>query len=144
MTFATARLFEHSRVLSQHLTVRLICLAMAVLSGCISIEYGVKPEMAALDELVVKQATQADVLLAMGEPRGEGGAEFAEQVGQPRDIWFYEYTKSDGKTVELMILVVFFLDGVYDGYWWFTSLEEFYCKSDWNPFSTDHVKCPEV
>jgi hypothetical protein len=117
----------------------LICAAIATLAGCITIEYGADPNTGALDGLVARQSTQAEVLLALGEPRGKGGAEFAAQLGRPRDIWFYEYTKADTKTAHLKLLIVFFENDLYDGYWWFSSLEEFHCKN--YVFVT---RCPEA
>lgn len=117
----------------------LICAAIAILPGCITLEYGVDPNTGALDGLVTRQSTQADVLLALGEPRGKGGAEFAAQLGRPRDIWFYEAMKADTKTAQLKLLIVFFENGLYDGYWWFSSLEDFHCKN--YVFVT---RCPEA
>ena len=81
--------------------------AMTVLSACVTIDYGQSVDVSGLDNLEVKTSGKADVLLELGEPRGKGGAEFARQQGQPRDIWFYEHTRSDGSEVNLFLLVVF-------------------------------------
>ena len=136
---APGPLFIHDSALPQPAWIALICLATAFLAGCITVEYGVQPKTDELDGLVVRQSTQADVLLALGQPRGQGGAEFVAQAGRPRDIWFYEYVKSDGKSVRLKILIVFFEAGVYDGYWWFSSVEEIFCKP-----GVYSLRCPEA
>jgi hypothetical protein len=136
-------MIQRARLILRHLLTALTCIGAIWLAGCMPVmEYGSQVDVTALDKLEARQSSQADVLLALGEPRGKGGAEFVKQKGQPRDIWFYEYSKTDGETIQLMILMVFFLDGVYDGYWWFSSLEEIYCKRD--VFGLGELQCPEA
>lgn len=107
-----------------------LALAAAVtllLSGCTMmepIEFGYEPDFERLDSLEIGVSSKTDVLLALGQPRGEGAAEFNPQAGRPRHIWFYEYMRTINKDVDLTILIVLFEDDRYDGYWWFSSTEE--------------------
>jgi hypothetical protein len=138
---ADKQLFECRRILLHSLPAAFTCTAILFLAGCIpTIEYGSRVDVAELDKLTVRQSGKPDVLLALGEPRGKGGAEFVKQQGQPREIWFYEYTRTDGKTIKLLILIIFYLDDVYDGYWWFSSIEEFYCSAN---YFTGRLNCPD-
>lgn len=104
--------------------VALICALVMMLSACTVIEFGSEPEISRLDDLKLRVSTQSDVLLALGQPRGEGAAEFNPQQGRPRDIWFYEYFRTANKDIDLSILIILFENGLYDGYWWFSSTEE--------------------
>jgi hypothetical protein len=89
-----------------------------------SVTYGVKPQTDRLSTLVRGKSTAADVLLALGEPRGKGSARLAEEPNSARrDILFYEYLQSDGSTVNLKMLVVFMREGTYDGHFWFSSVD---------------------
>ena len=113
---------------------RLVC-AMAIValsayvSGCFSASYGTMPLTDRLDQLEIGKSERADVLLVLGEPRGEGGAELIQQRGRPREAWYYEYvtgssTMGGSTTIRLKMLVVFFENDKYDGYMWFSSVSE--------------------
>ena len=54
------------------------------------------------------------------------------QHPDPREILFFEFLKSDGRNVEIEILVVFMLHQRYDGYLWFASSERM--RVDWSIF----------
>lgn len=87
-----------------------------------TIEYGAKPQTDALETLTIASSTSDEIRLALGEPRGHGVARFAEDL-IPRDLWFYEYVKSDGRAIDLKILVVLLKENRYDGHFWFSSVE---------------------
>lgn len=94
-----------------------------LLAGCTpKVRFGSPPKVNHLDTLNPGISNTADVLLALGEPRGHGTARFSATL-TPRDIWLYEYTETDGKRVDLKMLLVFFEKGFYDGYLWFSSAQ---------------------
>ena len=96
---------------------------LGALTGCMpTITYGVKPQTDRLDKLVAGQSSAADVLLTLGEPRGKGMAHLSREL-PPRDVWFYEFVQSDGKIVNLDMLIVFLLGDRYDGHLWFDSVD---------------------
>ena len=98
----------------------------ALLSGCVSMTYGVLPNTSRLATLTPGQSRSSDVLLAMGEPRGKGAAHLSPQLPL-RNVWYYEYVKASGAmsmSVDAKMLLVFMRDDVYDGYLWFSSLEK--------------------
>ena len=87
-----------------------------------TIEYGWLPRTDPLETLRPGASTKADVLLALGEPRGHGIARFhADQVS--RDVWFYEFTHIESWRVHLKILVVFLHNERYDGHCWFSQAQ---------------------
>jgi outer membrane protein assembly factor BamE (lipoprotein component of BamABCDE complex) len=87
--------------------------------GCMpTIIYGSPLPTAGLADLTVGESTRSEVLLTLGEPRGEGGAEFSQQGGRSRDAWYYDYTISKGGAITTSYMVVFFENDLYDGYWW--------------------------
>jgi hypothetical protein len=91
-------------------------------SACISVEYGTPLITEGLESLELGKSTPADILLALGQPRGNGSMHVS-QSPEPRDLLYYEYIKSDGKNTELEILTVLIHDQRYDGYLWFASSE---------------------
>jgi hypothetical protein len=98
-----------------------VCLLLATfLSGCATMKYGVPPKVERLQSLQRGVSTKTDALSVLGEPRGRGAARMSPDQGS-RDVLFYEYAESDGAKVELKFLLVFFDDGRYDGYLWFSS-----------------------
>jgi hypothetical protein len=101
----------------------------ALISACISIKVGSPLVTEGLDALQLGESTRADVLLALGQPRGHGSV-LLSQDPYPRDIVFYEFMQSDGKNVELEILLVFVREEAYDGYLWFASSERIRTESD--------------
>jgi hypothetical protein len=92
------------------------------LNACVSIEWSEPIPTRGLDGLTLGESTQADVVLALGEPRGEGGA-VVSQEPIPREFLFYEYITSDGKRAELEILLVFMAMDRYDGHLWFAATD---------------------
>src|SRR5215472_3331316 len=103
----------------------LLMVACVTVTACAqSVTYGVKPQTDRLSMLVRGKSTAADVLLALGEPRGRGAARLADEPNSTRrDVLFYEFVQSNGSTVNLKMLVVFMRDGTYDGHFWFSSVD---------------------
>ena len=96
---------------------------VGLLAGC-TIKFGSLPRTDHLDSLMVGVSNRADVLLALGEPRGNGVARLTTELA-PRTIWFYEYFESPFTgSIDLKILVVFFDQDKYDGHFWFSSVQE--------------------
>lgn len=99
-----------------------LVLCGVVTSACISLKYGSPLVTEGLEALQLGESTRADVLLALGQPRGNGSVRL-RQDPEPRDIMFYEFIQTNGKNVELEILLVFMLEDAYDGSLWFASSE---------------------
>ena len=102
--------------------VALIALA-SFTAGCTSVTYGVSPHTERLEQLKPGESTASDVLLTLGEPRGKGAAHLAPDL-PPRDIWLYEFTKTEGTDISLKMLLVFMNADIYDGYLWFSSMDK--------------------
>ncbi len=103
---------------------RAVLIAISLwIGGCTSLSYGVSPHTERLEELIPGKSTSGDVLLSLGEPRGKGAAHLSPDL-PPRDIWLYEFTKAEGKEINLKMLVVFMSGNTYDGYLWFSSLDK--------------------
>jgi hypothetical protein len=105
-------------------------LLAGMLSACMpTMKYGVSPKVDKLGKLKVGSSSRADVLMALGEPRGRGAARFSDSaslkhgVDPYHDIWFYEYLESDGYSVQLKFLLVFVDHDQYNGHFWFSSSE---------------------
>jgi len=90
------------------------------LAGCTSVRYGAAPRIDRLHTLKPGASTTADILLALGEPRGRGMTRIAPDL-PPRTIWFYELVESDGAKVNLKFLLVLVDGQRYDGHFWFAS-----------------------
>lgn len=115
------------RVMRLLLCAGAILMFQAVVTGCVpTVEFGAKPRTDSLQGLIIGESDKSDVVVALGEPRGNGGAEFARDAGKPREIWFYEYMRSDGKNIDLEMLLVFIHDDHYEGHLWFSSTDEFH------------------
>ncbi|HEX9136233.1 MAG TPA: hypothetical protein VF905_04705, partial [Nitrospirota bacterium] len=56
------------------------------------LKLGSPPRTDQLDKLKLGDSIKADVLLALGQPQGEGVARFAVERA-PRTIWSYDYTE---------------------------------------------------
>src|ERR1700740_1566806 len=101
--------------------------ASLLIGGCVSVTYGVQPQVDRLARLSPGKSRQSDVLLTLGEPRGKGAAHLSAEIPL-RDVWFYEFAHGEGgwksTSVDLEMLVVFFQGGVYDGYLWFSSVDK--------------------
>lgn len=112
----------------QFLIIGLVLYGM--LSACTpTIKFGVQPKIEKLSSLRVGVSSRADILIALGEPRGKGAARFSDAASlkygiEPyHDIWFYEYVESDGENVQLKFLLVFVNRDHYNGHFWFSSSE---------------------
>jgi hypothetical protein len=87
-----------------------------------TIKYGSMPDTNALKaQLKQNTSNKADVLKALGAPRGYGMARLSS-VHDPSVIWFYEFTETDGRDIKLKMLLVFFEGDKYGGHLWFSSL----------------------
>jgi len=87
------------------------------------IEYGWPPRTDPIETLRVGASSIGDVLLALGQPRGNGVVRFPVDP-TPRQIWSYEQTRIDEEwRIHLKILLVFLRDERYDGHIWFSSLQ---------------------
>ena len=96
-------------------------IVLGILVGCATaIKYGSPPRTDRLKTLTPGVSVHQDVLAALGEPRGKGGARFSVDP-RLRTIWFYEYTEASGSRIDLKILLVFFRQERYDGHLWFSS-----------------------
>ena len=99
------------------------CLVLLLFLGaCVSVKWGTPIPNDALGKLKIGESTHADILLALGQPRGEGVA-LAREEPVPRELLFYEYLTGDSKTANLEILLVFVANGKYDGHIWFAATE---------------------
>ena len=67
-------------------------------------------------------STKANVLEILGEPRNSGGA-LLPGHDSPRDMWVYYYEEGNLTDDRRIFLFVFFKEGLYDGYKWFSSLQ---------------------
>jgi hypothetical protein len=69
-------------------------------------------------------STRADVLLALGEPRGYGVMRWTTAL-EPRQVWYYEYVRwqmlPGASSMDPSILLVFFTQDRYDGHLWFST-----------------------
>jgi outer membrane protein assembly factor BamE (lipoprotein component of BamABCDE complex) len=98
-------------------------LALLSIAACATnAQFGSSPRLDRLATLKRGESTDADVLLALGEPRGRGMARLSARTG-PRRVWLYEFRKEQ-KEIEQQSLLLVFLNGErFDGYLWFSSKE---------------------
>jgi len=116
----------------------IVCTACALaaalfVSACSEIRYeaGRRPDVSGLDEnLTFGASTAEDVRAALGPPSG-GGMIMLPIDGESREVWSYYYESGhmqvlDSGTVDAnmrrLFLFVYFDEGRYDGYMWFSSL----------------------
>ncbi len=113
----------------------LACLLSLLAAGCGDSYYvGTRPVTAALETtLRPGKSTPAEVLAALGEPSGRGGVMLPVLDKRARESWTYYFEKGHvrakrggGLDVDSrrIFLFVYFDDGVYDGYLWFSSLPQ--------------------
>ena len=76
-------------------------------------------DLGGLRDLKVGSSTQSDVARVLGLPGGKGAARMESH--DRRTIWFYHKLEFQGFNPGTGVLLVFFLDGVYDGHLWFQS-----------------------
>jgi len=92
-----------------------------MLGGCITtIPFGSPPRQEALERLKQGQSTPAEVLLVLGEPRGNGVVRWTP-ASRPGKVWYYEYVVLGSQRADTKILLVFFDQDRYDGYLWFSA-----------------------
>lgn len=109
----------------RHIFLRIIATTLwfgSVAACAPTVEYGVRPKTDALAKLTAAESTKEDIRLVLGEPRGRGVARFSQDP-IPRNLWYYEYIRSDGQTIDLKVLIVLLKNDVYDGHFWFSSVD---------------------
>ena len=90
--------------------------------GCAR-HWGVLPRHERLGTLRPGVSSESDVLLALGEPRGQGVMRWTAAL-EPRRVWYYEYVAYAAMgphALDPSILLVFFKQDRYDGYMWFST-----------------------
>lgn len=102
-----------------------ILLAGVLLAGCsLKMRAGNKPDMTAFEhELVPGKTTRWQAITVLGWPYGEGRA-LMPFHDEPRDVLTYYYEEGTLKDDRRLFLFVFFNEGAYEGYMWFSSLEK--------------------
>ena len=103
------------------LSILLFFLLATNISGCVpKIKYGSAPRVSQLGRLEAGVSVKADILLALGEPRGYGKLRLSPKIDK-RDIWFYEYAESKNQTIHIKYLIIFLFNEHYDGHLWISS-----------------------
>jgi hypothetical protein len=106
------------------LVLVLAMITVSLVTGCadLRIRVGKQPDVAALEQrLQIGSSTPEDVLRVLGEPQGKGrGALPIMPIAGP--VWSYYYEESTMKDSRRTILYVYFAEGRYQGYMWFSSL----------------------
>ena len=120
--------FVHCRAVSIRWALYLVFLFLLLdffsLCGCSGpvIRFGRMPDTSKLEtSLQPNISTKADVLEVLGEPRNSGGA-LLPGHDSPRDMWVYYFEEGSLTDDRRIFLFVFFKEGRYDGYKWFSSL----------------------
>jgi hypothetical protein len=111
-------------------------IAASFVTGCSRIDVisGVPPRLDMLDaELKLGQSDPDAVRAALGKPSGEG-AILLPMDPRRRELWIYTHgvgsvtmqSRQSPPTMQsrLTYLLVYFADGRYDGYMWFSSLHD--------------------
>ncbi len=115
--------------------VALACLLSLLAAGCGDSYYvGTRPVTAALETtLRPGTSTPAEVIAALGKPSGRGGVMLPVLHKRARESWTYYFEKGHVRAKQgggldvdsrRIFLFVYFDDGVYDGYLWFSSLPQ--------------------
>lgn len=105
--------------------VRTGILSVAVLSlvACaINARFGAAPRIDRLASLKRGESTEADVLLALGEPLGRGMARLSASAA-PRKVLQFELRQVQGGIGRQTVLLVFLEGERFDGYVWYASKE---------------------
>ena len=118
-------IFEQARGNRGRLVVFLALIL--ILNGCsVSMKFGRMPDTNSLTSLKQQVSTKGDVLNTLGPPRGYGSMRPYPYAGY-YDIWFYEFSEGKGgiRSIEskVKMLLVFFDKDKFDGYMWFSALE---------------------
>ena len=120
-----------------------LCLALAP-SACTKDSYGYFPDTSPLEDGLQRGvSTEAEVIERLGEPTGQGAYRLPPDH-EPRQILFYEdveigevISTGAGEIVIDMkqnMLVVFILDGRFDGFMWWSNSIIGEGKADVGPF----------
>ncbi len=119
--------------MSSVLKLAFLTFLLVALSGCATApstggRAGILPDIELLEAQLQKGiSTEADVEQLLGKPIGEGGALSGLEPDRPRALWVYgeggwSLIGLEGTTgrihVDQQLLMVFFVDGRFDGYWW--------------------------
>jgi hypothetical protein len=96
-----------------------------LLTGCsVKMRAGNRPDISAFEhELVPGVTTRWQAMTVLGWPYGEGRA-LMPFHDQPRDVLTYYYEEGTLEDDRRLFLFVFFNEGAYEGYMWFSSLEK--------------------
>ena len=104
-----------------------VALLAAPACGVTVLNVGRLPRAELLESpLRVGESTPEDVLRVLGPPAGQGQSQTPLE-GEPRAMWAYMAERSATEGTSLResrrgLLFVYFRDGRYDGYLWFSSL----------------------
>ncbi len=115
--------------------VGLACLLSLLVAACGDSYYvGKRPVTAALETMLRPgKSTPAEVTAALGKPNGRGGVMLPVLDKRARESWTYYFEEGHFKAKRgggldfdsrRTFLFVYFDDGVYDGYLWFSSLPQ--------------------
>ena len=119
--------------MSSALKLAFLTFLLVALSGCATApatggRAGFMPDIELLEAQLQKGiSTKADVEQLLGKPIGEGGALSGLEPDRPRELWVYgeggwSLIGLEGTTgrihIDQQLLMVFFVDGRFDGYWW--------------------------
>lgn len=109
------------RILPRFATLFAAWLAISMMTGCTTtMSFGTMPRIDKLESLKGGASSAREVVVALGEPRGRGLARFGAELPE-QQVWFYEYMQSDGRKVQLKMLLVFMDKDTYMGHMWFSS-----------------------
>lgn len=109
------------RVLPRLATLFAAFLGILVMSACsTTMNFGSMPRIDRLQTLTIGASNAGEVVRALGEPRGHGQSKFGPDLPE-QQIWQYEYVQSDGRKVQLKMLLVFMDKDTYVGHMWFSS-----------------------
>ena len=97
-------------------------LCALVLTGCGTVRLGTPPPVERLAALSPGVSSEADVLLALGQPAGRGVTRFAVEP-TPRTVWFYRMVQGEGQKITLSMLLVFLRSDLYEGHLWFSGTQ---------------------
>lgn len=104
----------------------LVLVIAGLVSGCadLRIRVGKKPDLGALEQqLQIGQSTPEDVLRVLGEPQGKGRS-MLPIVPTAGPVWSYYYEEGTMKDLRRTFLYVYFVEGRYQGYMWFSSFPQ--------------------
>ena len=93
---------------------------LSLVAGCVTLPFGSPPNQTRLERLKEGQSTAADVLLLLGEPRGDGAVRWTPSLA-PEKVWYYEYVVLGFGRIDNKALLVFFDQDRYVGYLWFST-----------------------